>query len=103
MFASHAVDVSAMVGEANELLIVCRSLSAALRSRRGKQSQERWRTRVVSEQQLRWYRTALLGRAPGFAAEPAPVGPWRPVILVRRRHVALEHWSRHAEMDGTTG
>jgi beta-mannosidase len=103
MFASHRVDVSALIGGRNELLIVCRSLSAALRTRRGQPPQARWRTRVVSEQQLRWFRTTLLGRAPGFAPEPAPVGPWRPVALVRRRHVVLEHWLSQVELDDTTG
>jgi len=34
MFASHEVDVSAVVRERNELLIVCRSLAAAMRERR---------------------------------------------------------------------
>jgi beta-mannosidase len=101
MFASHCVDVSALIGGRNELLIACRSLSAALRTRRGQPPQARWRSRVVSEQQLRWFRTTLLGRAPGFAAEPAPVGPWRPVALVRRRHLAVEHWSRQVELDDT--
>ena len=31
---------------------------------------------------LRWFRTSLLGRAPGFAPGPPLVGPWRPVDLV---------------------
>ena len=30
---------------------------------------------------LRFFRTMLLGRAPGFAPGPAVVGPWRPVAL----------------------
>jgi beta-mannosidase len=103
MFASHSVNISELIGERNELLIVCRSLARALRSRRGRSPQARWRTRVVGDQQLRWFRTTLLGRAPGFAAEPAPVGPWRPVTLVRRRHLVAEDWSCNVEVDGTTG
>jgi beta-mannosidase len=103
MFASYRVDVSGLVGQSNELLIVCRSLAAGLRTRRGQPPQARWRTRVVAEQQLRWFRTTLLGRAPGFAPGPAPVGPWRPVTLVRQRHIAVEHWSRQAEVDGSAG
>src|ERR1700675_3805634 len=43
MFASHDVDVSALVQERNELLIVCRSLSAALRERRRQPPAARWR------------------------------------------------------------
>jgi beta-mannosidase len=61
MFASHELDVSTLVRDRNELLIVCRSLSAALRERRRQAPAARWRTRVVAEQQLRWFRTTLLG------------------------------------------
>ena len=103
MFASHEVDVSGLVRDRNELLIACRSLSAALRECRGRQPAARWRTRVVDDQQLRWFRTTLLGRAPGFAPEPEPVGPWRPVTLVRRRQVVVENWSRQIELDGSAG
>jgi beta-mannosidase len=103
MFASHDVDVSALIGEHNELLIVCRSLSAALRERKRQPPAARWRTRVVAEQQLRWFRTTVLGRAPGFAPEPEPVGPWRPVTLVRRRQIVVEDWSRQVDVDGSDG
>ena len=103
MFASHDVDVSALVQERNELSIVCRSLSAALRERRRQPPAARWRTRVVAEQQLRWFRTTLLGRAPGFAPEPEPMGPWRPVTLVRRRQMVVEDWSRQVDLDGSDG
>ncbi len=103
MFAAHDVDVSALMRDHNELLIVCRPLSPALRERRRQQPALRWRTRVVAEQQLRWYRTTLLGRAPGFAREPEPVGPWRPVTLVRQRHIVVEEWSRQVKLDGSAG
>jgi len=103
MFASHELDVSTLVRDRNELLIVCRSLSAALRERRRQAPAARWRTRVVAEQQLRWFRTTLLGRAPGFAPEPEPVGPWRPVMLVRRRQIVIEDWSRQVDVDGSDG
>jgi len=103
MFVAHEVDVSALVRERNELLIVCRSLQAAMRERRRQPPPARWRTRVVAEQQLRWFRTTLLGRAPGFAPEPEPVGPWRPITLVRRRQIIVEKWSRQAELDGSAG
>jgi len=103
MFACHEVDVSTLVRDCNELLIVCRSLSAALRERRRQPPVARWRTRVVAEQQLRWFRTTLLGRAPGFAPEPEPVGPWRPVTLVRRRQIVVEDWLRQVDADGSDG
>jgi beta-mannosidase len=103
MFASHEVNVSRLIRDRNELTIVCHSLAAALRERRGRQPAARWRTRVVSQQQLRWFRTTLLGRAPGFSPEPEPVGPWRPVTLVRRRRLVLEGSSRQVDFDGSAG
>lgn len=103
MFESHRLEVSSLLRANNELVIVCRSLSAATKSRRTQSPHARWRTRLVCDQQLRWIRTTLLGRAPGFAPEPAPVGPWRPVMLIRARDLALEHWSCRAELDGTAG
>jgi beta-mannosidase len=88
MFAAHAVDIGHLVGASNELAIRCRALAPLLRERR--RPRARWRTRVVSEQNLRFFRTTLLGRAPGFAPGPAAVGPWRPVSLELRRGLALE-------------
>ena len=35
----------------------------------------RWRTMVTDEPRLRWVRTQVLGRAPGFAPGPPVVGP----------------------------
>ena len=101
MFKSHEIDVTRPLRDRNELRIECRPLAAALREKRSAAPAARWRTRVVSEPQLRWFRTTLLGRAPGFAPEPEPVGPWRPVTLVRRR--AAIGWTRRVELDGSTG
>ncbi len=41
----------------------------------------RWRTMVTDEPRLRWVRTQILGRAPGFAPGPPTVGPYRPITL----------------------
>lgn len=103
MFAAHERDVTNLVRDRNELLIVCRSLNSVLRGYRGKQPLERWRTKIVAQHQLRWARTTLLGRAPGFAPGPEPVGPWRPITLLRRQRVAVEDISRRVSLDGTTG
>ncbi len=79
MFAAHRVDVGGRLGADNELVIVCRALAPLLGRRR--RPSARWRTRVVNAGNLRWYRTMMFGRSPGFAPGPAPVGPWRPVSL----------------------
>ncbi|HEX3689695.1 MAG TPA: hypothetical protein VHV28_08360 [Solirubrobacteraceae bacterium] len=79
MFAAHRVDVAGRLSAGNELVIVCRSLAPLLAKRR--RPSARWRTRVINAGNLRWYRTMMFGRSPGFAPGPAPVGPWRPVSL----------------------
>jgi beta-mannosidase len=103
MFARHEVNVSSLLEETNELLIFCRSLEVALRAHRSRKPAARWRTQVVAESQLRWFRTTLLGRAPGFAPGPEPVGPWRPVTLVRRRDLVLQRRSRMIGTDEKVG
>ena len=103
MFARHLVDVTRLVQVHNELVIVCRSLTTELREKRSQQPGSRWRARVVSKQQLRWFCTTLLGRAPGFAPEPEPVGPWRPVSIERRSRVVLDDWKREVSLDGSCG
>lgn len=42
----------------------------------------RWRQKVAEHHGLRWFRTTLNGRAPGFAPGPAVVGLWRPVWFI---------------------
>ena len=87
MWAEHAVPVTGRVRAENELVIACRALAPLLAVRR--RPPARWRTRVVNAGNVRWYRTMMFGRSPGFASGPAPVGPWRPVRLVRRRATGL--------------
>ena len=57
----------------------------------GKRPRPRWRARLVEQQNLRWLRTSLLGRVPGWSP-PAPIiGPWRPVTVraLTDRHVEV--------------
>ena len=101
MFTAHEVDVGGLLAADNELAICCRALAPRLRVRR--RPRARWRTRLVADGNLRFYRTMLLGRAPGFAPGPAVVGPWRPVQLERRRGVVLEQVRLRADWDGAEG
>ena len=73
MFAAHRVDVADRLRDDNALVIACRALTPLLARRR--RPSARWRTRVVNAGNLRWYRTMMFGRSPGFAPGPAPVGP----------------------------
>jgi beta-mannosidase len=78
MFTAHGVDVTDHIAPENDLLIVFRSLDRALEQKRPR---PRWKTKLVEHQQLRWLRTTLLGRIPGWTPRIRPVGPWRPVWL----------------------
>ncbi len=88
MFAEHTVEVGARLRGQNELAIRCHALTPLLAERR--RPRARWRTNLVDEGNLRFFRTMILGRAPGFAPGPAAVGPWRPVRLRRRRDIAVD-------------
>jgi beta-mannosidase len=78
MFRSHRVDFAGMLQPKNDVVIVFRSLNQALSE---KKPRPRWKTNLVANQQLRWQRTTLLGRIPGWSPPVAPVGPWRGVRL----------------------
>jgi beta-mannosidase len=104
MFDACRLDVSGRLratGDGNELVICCRALAPLLRPRR--RPRARWRTRLVAEGNLRFFRTMLLGRAPGFSPGPACVGPWKPVRLERSRGVRVESVRLRATLDGADG
>src|SRR3954462_2673125 len=102
MFDSVVVEVGPLLrGAGNELVILCRALDGLLAAT-PRRPRQRWRTKVVRDGALRWFRTAIVGRAPGFAAGPPIGGPWRPVWLVRRRGAFLDY-RLDARMDGTDG
>ncbi|MGH2940682.1 MAG: glycoside hydrolase family 2 protein [Solirubrobacterales bacterium] len=87
MFAAATIDVGAALRDGcNELAIRCLALGPRLGTRR--KPRARWRTKLV-DNRLRFHRTMLLGRCPGFAPGPAAVGPWRPVWIERRRTLAV--------------
>ena len=79
MFVAHQVRAGTALRErGNELLFRFAALQPELARRRPR---PRWRTPMVANQQLRWWRTTLLGRTPGWSPPCAPVGPWRDLWL----------------------
>jgi beta-mannosidase len=97
MFRSHERTLERGGGE---LVIRCRALDTLLAARRPR---PRWKAPMVENQQLRWFRTTLLGRTPGWSPPVPPVGPWRAVRLERRRGVALDDLSLRTHLAGTAG
>lgn len=100
MFVAYDVDVTDLVDETNELVIVFRSLDAALAVRRPR---PRWKTKLVEQQQLRWFRTTLLGRIPAWTPRIAPVGPWRPVWAESIALVDVERFDLRTRVESGQG
>lgn len=77
MFVAHDLDINLSPGS-HTLLVHCRSLQPLLDRRHPR---PRWKSPDLVHQNLRWIRTALIGRQVGGVQSPAPVGPWRPITL----------------------
>jgi len=78
MFIAHSVPIERWLSIDNELILRFHALTPLLASRRPR---PRWRTKLISHQALRWYRTSLLGRMPAWSPPVALVGPWRPIEI----------------------
>jgi beta-mannosidase len=100
MFVAHERRIESKLRDANELVIRCRSLDAALAARRPR---PRWRVPMIENQQLRWFRTTLLGRTPGWSPPAAPVGPWRPVWVETREDFSVEALTLDVKLEGSSG
>ena len=99
MYRAHRVAVDVDAGE-NELVVRCAALTPRLTGRRAR---PRWKTYMVEHQNLRWFRTSLLGRIPGWAVVPPIVGPWRPVRLLGPGDVVPTTIALRATCDGDGG
>jgi beta-mannosidase len=100
MWEAHAIDVSDRPGGVGEIAIRVLALEPLLRGRR--RPRARWRPRVA-DGGLRFQRTSLMGRAPGFAPGPPPAGPWRAVRLERRRGVVVDRLRVRPRLEGDAG
>lgn len=87
MFLEHRVRVDDHLAADNELLIRFRALTPLLAAKRPR---SRWRVPMIEQQQLRWHRTSLLGRTPGWSPPAAAVGPWRPIYLQEGSEPSIE-------------
>lgn len=98
MFCAHVLDVGPLLrATGNVLHIRCRALTPALAQRRPR---PRWRAPMIEQAQLRWFRTTLLGRTPGWSPAAAPVGPWRPVWLARTAALTVQDLQLRADWPG---
>jgi beta-mannosidase len=95
MFVPQRASVSERLRASNELAIRFRSLDRWLEQKRPR---PRWRSRLTDHAQLRWARTSLLGRMPGWSPPVHAVGPWRPIRLVVQRDLEVAELSLAADV-----
>ena len=100
MWETHVVDVSGRRSGVGDVTIRILALESQLRAPR--RPRARWRPRVA-DGGLRFQRTSLMGRAPGFAPGPPAAGPWRPVRLERRRGVVVDRLRARPRLEGDVG
>lgn len=86
MFVPETVEVTDKLLASNQLVICFRSTAEFLQEKRPR---PRWKTNLVDHQQLRWLRTSLLGRIPGWCPAFKPIGPWRNIVLQESQNVNL--------------
>lgn len=63
----------------------------------------RWRTTLVAEQGVRWYRTPMLGLAPFLGDVPAPLGPYRRTSVERADSPRVVELAVDTDHDGVDG
>lgn len=100
MFREHRIDISQLIQRRNQLVLLFESLSTATAQRHAR---PRWKTALVAQQNLRWFRTTLLGRIPGWTPQITPVGPWRPITLELGERVELTQLDLQSIAAGTAG
>lgn len=100
MFIAHECSVGKLPGSKNDLMICFRALTSHLKLKRPRPA---WRAPMVAHQQLRWVRTTLLGRTPGWSPPAAAVGPWRGVWLSTQRRVRVSGANLSTSLAGDTG
>ncbi|WP_454747533.1 glycoside hydrolase family 2 protein [Ciceribacter selenitireducens] len=94
MFEAHDLDL-VLTGR-DEIAICFRALAPHL-DKRGPRA--RWRPQMMDQQGLRLIRTTPLGHMPGWCPETHPVGPYRPISLIRPAKHAISDLAVRADVD----
>ncbi|WP_139488152.1 glycoside hydrolase family 2 protein [Brevibacillus dissolubilis] len=100
MFREYETEITSQLLEDNELYLHFHSLQALLDK---KHPRPMWKTRLVNDQHLRWYRTTLLGRMPGWTPPIRAVGPWMPILIEERPMRTIENFHVTPTVVGSDG
>lgn len=99
MFHAHAVDLGSR-GDSCDVLFRFSSINAALQKKRPR---PRWKTRLASHQDLRFIRTSLVGRMPGWSPPAPPIGPWRDVVVEHSPSFVIDDVDLRTSLVGNDG
>ncbi len=100
MWQAHRADVGGLLRRDNVLHLRFLALGPLLAERRPR---PRWKTRLVAQQQLRWWRTTFLGRIPAWTPPAPPVGPFRAVLLEHGRGPEVLEAQVRTQLAGESG
>lgn len=99
-FPSRSSGSSGSASAGHEILLRFAPLAPALTIKRPR---PRWKTRLAAHQQLRWIRTSLVGRMPGWSPPVPAVGPWRPMFVERCSRWVIRRADVHAKVVSESG
>jgi len=100
MFTPHEINISDNLQNKNELIICFRSVNHFLKTKRPR---PRWKTNLITHQQLRWLRTSLLGRMPGWTPPTPALGPCGNIKLKLWKSCHLAKANITTQIEGTHG
>jgi beta-mannosidase len=100
MYLEHKMDVTDRLRSGTEIAIRFASLRKELERR---MPRPRWRANIVAQQRLRWFRTTLLGRIPGWTPPVAPVGPYGSITIERQSRLQVLTAKVMPRLDGDDG
>ncbi|WP_159952591.1 glycoside hydrolase family 2 protein [Rhizobium sp. 18065] len=92
----EANDLAFEITGRDDLAICFRALTPHL-DKRGPRA--RWRPQMMDHQGLRLTRTTVLGHMPGWCPEVQPVGPFRPIALIRTGEREISDLRINADLD----
>lgn len=78
MFRAYRVEISKLLRESNNLILVFRSVNHELKE---KKPRPKWKTKLVENQQMRWIRSTVLGHVSAWTPPIKAVGPWKNIYL----------------------
>ncbi|MDO9181219.1 MAG: hypothetical protein Q7U04_02365 [Bacteriovorax sp.] len=100
MFVASRCDVTALIEKNNEIYICFHSIERELKN---KTPRPRWKTNLVNNQNLRFIRTSLLGRIPGWTPAIQAIGPWKEITLEIIKETSIELTSMQSNLVDTSG